>query len=87
MNSPDTAAAGVRTFTVSAGEMTLYMELFDSESGEVLARIVDRKAGGNDHTVTISNSVENTAQAQIIVSGWARALRNGLDKARGIGKK
>ena len=88
VNSPDTGSAGVLTGTVSAGDMTLYLELFDSETGEVLARVVDRRAGRSaGDRLTISNRVENAAQAQEIASGWARILRNALDKARGIGKK
>jgi len=89
VNAPDTNEAGrTRTYTVSAGEMTLVMELFDSESGEALARIVDyREARGAVGRLSYSNSVMNAGEAQVIASGWARTLRNGLDKARGIGKK
>jgi hypothetical protein len=89
VNAPDTREAGItRTYTVSAGEMTLFMELHDSETGEVLARVVDyreaRNAGGR---ISVSNSVMNAGEAQLIASGWARTLRNGFDKAHGIGKK
>jgi hypothetical protein len=89
VNAPDTPSAAVsRTYTVSAGEMTLVMELYDSETGQVLARIVDRREGrGGAGRMTISNSVENAAEARDIASSWARILRKGLDKAHGIGKK
>jgi hypothetical protein len=74
-------------FTVSAGEMTLFAELYDSETGEVLARVVDRREGRNTGRLTISNSGTNTAEAQSVAATWARVLRNSLDKAHAIGKK
>jgi hypothetical protein len=84
VNAPDTQSGGrSRTFTVSAGEMTMFAELFDSESGEPLARIVDRREGRNTGMMQLSD----TGQARDIASSWARILRNGLDKAHGIGKK
>ena len=89
VNAPDTGSIGPsRTFTVSAGEMTLFAELFDSETGQVLARVVDRReARGSAGMMTFSNSVPNAAEAADIASSWARILRNGLDKAHAIGKK
>ena len=89
VTAPDTNEAGrSRTYTVSAGEMTLFMELYDSETGEVLARIVDhQEARGAMGRLSFSNSVMNAGEAQLIASNWARVLRNALDKAHGIGKK
>ena len=88
VNAPDTMSAGrSRTFTVSAGEMTLFMELYDSETGAVLARVVDRREGRNTGMIQMSSRVENAAEAQQIASAWARVLKKGLDKAHGIGKK
>ncbi len=37
--------------------------------------------------IQLSGKVENTGQARDIASSWARILRDGLDKARTIGKK
>jgi hypothetical protein len=88
VNAPDTMSAGrSRTFTVSAGEMTMFMELYDSETGAVLARVVDRREGRNSGQMQLSSSVVNTGEAGMIASTWARILKNGLDKAHGIGKK
>ena len=87
VNAPDTQSAGrTRTYTVSAGEMTIYVELFDSETGELIARMVDRSVARDNGMMSISNSVTNSAEARAIASAWARSLRNGLDKAHGIGK-
>jgi Protein of unknown function (DUF3313) len=90
VNAPDTMTAGrSRTYTLSAGEATIYLELFDSETGQVLARMVDRQEarGTGAGTMSLSNSVMNAGEARDIASAWARILRNGLDKAHGIGKK
>jgi len=88
VTAPDTrTGAATRVYVVSAGEMTLFMELYDSESGQVLARVVDRREARNAGRMTLSNSVMNAGEAESIASNWARILRNGLDKAHGIGKK
>jgi hypothetical protein len=88
VNAPNTPSAGMsHQFTVSAGEMTLFAELYDSETGEVLARVVDRREGRNTGRLTLSNSATNTDEARSVAATWARVLRNGLDKAHAIGKK
>jgi hypothetical protein len=88
VNAPDTGAPGLsRTYTVSAGEMSLIAELYDSETGEVLARVVDRREARRAGTLTYTNSVTNEDDFRYIANGWARILRNSLDKAHGIGKK
>ena len=88
VNAPDTKTAGrSRTYTVSAGQMTIFAELYDSETGEVLARVVDRREARSSGRLTLTNSVVNASEARSIASNWARILRNGLDKAHGIGKK
>jgi hypothetical protein len=88
VNAPDTGTAGPsRQYTVSAGEMTLLSELYDSETGEVLARVVDRREGRRADGLTFTDSVTNIDQARTAAAGWARILRVALDKAHGIGKK
>lgn len=87
VNAPESrTSAPTRTYTVSAGEMTIFAELFDSETGEVLARIADRRAARRASQVTLTNSVVNADEARSIASGWARILRDALDRAHGIGK-
>jgi hypothetical protein len=66
--------------------MTLIAELFDSESGEILARVVDRREARNDDALRLSSSVVKRGEAQEIAANWARILRAALDKAHGIGK-
>jgi hypothetical protein len=88
VNAPDTLTAGrTRTYTTSAGEMTLVAELYDSESGQVLARIIDRREAQNTGMMMLSNSVVNASEARDIAAAWGRILKDRLDKAHGIGKK
>ena len=88
VNAPDANSVGrSQTYTVSAGEMTLFMELYDSETGAVLARVVDRREARNTGMMTLSSSVVNAGEAQAIASTWARILRDALDRAHGVGKK
>ena len=88
VNAPDTMSPGrSRTYTVSAGEMTLVAELVDSESGQVIARVVDRRESQGTGMMTLTNSVVNRQEAGIIASSWARILRKRLDAAHGIGRK
>jgi Protein of unknown function (DUF3313) len=87
VTAPDTMSAGrTRTYVMSAGQMTLVAELYDSESGQVLARAVDTREARNTGRLQLSSSVVNAAEARDIASAWARILHNALDKAHGIGR-
>jgi hypothetical protein len=81
--APDVQRAGRnKTYTVSAGRMTLVAELRDTESGAILARVADRKEASNSNTFTWTTRASNTADARRILRSWAGALRKGLDSAR-----
>jgi len=86
INAPDTggSAAPTGTFGMSAGEMTLFMELFDSESGQILGRVVDREEGRSPGVMTMAGRVSNVATAEDIAAAWARILRNALDRAHAM---
>ena len=85
VTAPDTRSAGrSRSFASTAGAATLYLELFDSVSGEILARAVDRQAANRPGDVMrISNTVTNRAEAKQVLAGWADLLRQSLDEVRG----
>jgi hypothetical protein len=88
VNAPDTESLGrSRTYTVSAGQMTLFAELFDSESGQLLARVIDKRQAREHQTYQLSSSVVKRGELQEIASSWARLLRTGLDNAHGVGTK
>jgi hypothetical protein len=84
VNAPDTLSAGrSRTYTESAGEMTLYVELYDSVTSELLAKALDPRADtAYQGFYTWSNSVTNKAAADRIIKGWAQILINALNAAK-----
>jgi hypothetical protein len=55
--------------------MTLYMELYDSASSELLARVIDPQAGRESG---VANRVSNTASADQILYHWADLLSKHL---------
>ena len=88
VNAPDTMEAGrSRVYTTSAGEMTPAAEFYDSETGQVLARVIDRSEARTSSMASLSNSVVNASEFGFLAAQWARILRTRMDAAHGIGKK
>ena len=85
ITAPDTMSAGrSRTYTSSAGAATLYIELFDSVTGDILARATDRKAARNvGGYMSYTNRVTNRAAARRMLGSWAELLRDMLDEFHG----
>ena len=63
---PDTSAAGrSRSYTADSGAATLYIELYDSVSGQILGRAFDRQAARqNTSVMRWTNRASNTADAR-----------------------
>lgn len=84
INAPDVMSAGMsRTYTTSAGSMTLNMEVRDSPTGKLIARVVDKQRALDTGRLQWTNSVTNVADAQRAIDAWARQLRGGLDRVNG----
>lgn len=71
------AAGRSSSATASSGAMTIVMELRDSLTGELLARVLDQghagdRGGGN-------TSVNNWRYIRIICESWAKMLRDRVD--------
>mgnify|MGYP000382108741 CR=1 FL=1 len=82
-NAPDLRNAGRSySYVTSAGEMTLYIELYDSQTGDLLAKAIDRKVDRDDGFYTWANSVSNKAAADRILKGWANILLDALNEAK-----
>jgi hypothetical protein len=64
--------------------MTLVAELRDAPSGELVARVLDRRVGRDRGSFEITTSVDNVAAARDAARAWARILREQLDAARRI---
>lgn len=74
VTAPDKMTAGMsESYSASAGQMTLYMELLDGKTGALLYRVIDPEAAGNDF-FQIRNSVTNRADADRVLRRWAKLL-------------
>lgn len=83
ITAPDIPVAGrVTSYVASAGAATLYLELFDSVSGEILARLVDRRAMTDYGMARWASSVSNRADANRMFRRWAKKLRLAMDEQR-----
>ena len=86
-SAPDTRSAGRSyTFVDSAGAATLYIELYDSVTGEILARAVDRKADRSHGTMQWASQVSNRSDAKRILRTWAGWLRERMDEIHDRGQ-
>jgi hypothetical protein len=78
LNSPGLT----RSYTNKAGRMTLILEIYDSESGDLLAKASHRQDAPQYTYMRWSNSVTNTAEARRMLHIWADKLVKRLDEAR-----
>jgi hypothetical protein len=85
INAPDTGIGRSRTVVSSTGEMTLIAELTDSASGQVVARVADRREANS--RVQVTNSFTNETEGRLIAASWAKALKKALDNAHEIGAR
>lgn len=82
VNAPDLMTGGFRnTIVRSAGQMTLYLELWDSTSKTLLARVLDAQEAGAG-MAQVATRVTNVADADMVLREWAHELRERLDDAR-----
>jgi hypothetical protein len=83
ITAPDIAVAGrVTQYVASAGAATVFIELYDSVSGEILARAIDRRNMQHYGSARWANSVTNRADAARMFKQWASSLRQGMDEVR-----
>ena len=81
--APDTMQPGItHTFSASAGQATLFLELYDSVTSELLARVYDAEEAGDMGFVGVRNSVTNRADADRMLKKWADLLGTHLANAR-----
>ena len=78
---PDTSTAGrSRTYSADSGAATLYIELFDSVSGQIIGRAFDRQGARNPGSMMRwTNRASNTADARRVFRGWANTFRGFLE--------
>jgi len=75
------------TLVSSAGQMTLYMEMYDSATSTLLARVIDPRADMSAGP-EVANRATNQAAADRIIERWASLLASHLAEVQGeSGKK
>ena len=62
--------------------MTLFLELWDSSTKTILARIMDAQAD-RDNFAQVASRASNKAAADRILRDWAEQLRKHLDAVQG----
>ena len=83
--APDTMDANRgNSYSETTGEMTLYLELYDSLTDDLIAKALDRKINRQTGYFQWQNHVTNRAAANRILQVWANVLKEGLDVARGV---
>jgi hypothetical protein len=76
VNAPDIQnASRSATFTSTAGSMTLYLELYDSETDDLLAKALDPTADRDSGWMQWQTRVSNRAAGKRMMKPWAEALR------------
>lgn len=82
--APDIPSPGrTRTYTTSAGSMTLGIEFRDSITGDVLGKVMDSRDAPDRGYMQYTNSVTNRAEAERMLRRWAGMLVKALDRAHG----
>lgn len=83
VHAPDIKSASLtRTYSESAGEMTLNLELFDSLTGDKIVKATDRKRDWDRGYMEWRTRVSNRADAKRMMTSWAKAFTALLDEAR-----
>lgn len=81
--APDTATPGItRSYTRRAGRMTLKLEIYDSVTGELLAKASDRREAPDYGYLQWTTSIRNNMEMRRLMERWAEGLRTRLDEAR-----
>lgn len=79
---PDLRGPG-EIYLSRVGVATLVLQIEDSTSRQVLARVVERREAGRQPNYDFalpSNRASNTAAVRRLARSWARTLREGLDQ-------
>ncbi len=81
--APDIGSPSIsRAYIREAGRATLFLEVHDAVSGEILARWVDTREDPDRGYFDWANRITNAARARVVVRAWANRLVEGLDDLR-----
>lgn len=83
VTAPDVNAAGLtRTIVRSAGEMTLLLELYDSTTSAIIARIMDAQSADRGGLAMEATRTRNKVEADRVLRDWAQELAGHLGEAQ-----
>jgi hypothetical protein len=79
MADPDSA-----TFSSTTGQLTLYLELYDSVTNQLLARVIDPESvSATDGTFMWQSRAGNITAGREAMTRWADILRQRMEAAKG----
>jgi hypothetical protein len=82
IDAPDSMSATMgRSYSRGRGSMTLYIELYDSETEDLLAKAMDKRVSSNNDYMYLQSRPAIRQQVILMMKPWAEALRKGLDRA------
>jgi hypothetical protein len=82
IGAPDSMSATMgRSYSRGRGSMTLYIELYDSETEDLLAKAMDKRVNRNNDYMYLQSRPAIRQQVRRMMTPWAEALRKGLDRA------
>ncbi|HEY5810453.1 MAG TPA: DUF3313 family protein [Povalibacter sp.] len=87
VTSPDTMDPGItRSYSATAGQATLFLELYDSVTSELLARVYDaEQVEGMGGYFSVRNKASNYTDAERMLKKWAGIIGTHLQAARESG--
>jgi hypothetical protein len=87
VTSPDTMEPGItRSYSATAGQATLFLELYDSVTSELLARVYDaEQVEGMGGYFSVRNKASNYTDAERMLKKWANIIGTHLQAARDSG--
>ncbi|MEP4487050.1 MAG: DUF3313 family protein [Halioglobus sp.] len=82
VTAPDLMSPQSTSVVASAGSMTLYMELYDGKTQDIIARVIDPEAADNAGLARVANRVTNTADFERVMRRWAEILNAHLAEVK-----
>jgi hypothetical protein len=84
VTAPDLRSAGsTKNYVTSAGSASLYIEMYDSVTGQILARALDHRKASDWGRWQWATASSNRAEGRRIIRTWAQMLVTRLDEING----
>ncbi|WP_101757197.1 DUF3313 family protein [Oceanicoccus sp. KOV_DT_Chl] len=78
-NVPPRSVGRTEIFVSEVGSATLVLELYDSQSGTILARAIDKGKAEGPQNLMRANSITSWREVKQMTDSWAAKLRRSLD--------